>query len=229
MNQQEQYAIIVAGGTGTRMSMSLPKQFIEIGGKPILMHTLEAFHNYNPDITLILVLPSHQQSFWNDLVKRHAFSISHQVIDGGHSRFASVKNGLNAIPINKEGLVAIHDGVRPFVSPEMIGRSFEMAAQYGNAIASVDLKESIRRVSANGNEHVSRSEYQLIQTPQTFAISKIKQAFSQEEKDNFTDDASVLEAYGGRIYLYQGEYKNIKITTPDDLLWAKAFLAHLNQ
>lgn len=225
MTKQDEYAIIVAGGSGTRMTSRIPKQFIDIGGKPILMHTLTAFARYNPAIKLILVLPKKDQGLWQALIAQHAFGIPHQVVDGGSSRFSSVKNGLEAIANVAHGLVAIHDGVRPFVSPEMIERSFDIAAQYGSAIAAVGLKESIRRVVGDINSHVPRAEYQLIQTPQTFKLDLIKQAFRQEEKTFFTDDASVLEANGGQIRLYEGDYKNIKITTPEDLLWAEALLA----
>ena len=229
MNQQEQYAIIVAGGSGTRMSSSIPKQFIKIGEQPILMHTIQAFHHYNSQLQLILVLPKNQRAWWNDLLTTYKFGISHQVVDGGESRFLSVKYGLSAIPNDTQGLVAIHDGVRPFVSSEMIARSFSEAAIFGNAIAAIELKESIRHLSSLENTHVPRAEYRLIQTPQTFSVEEIKKAFNQKERETFTDDASVLEANGGQVHLYQGEYKNIKITTPDDLLWAEAFLAQSNR
>ncbi|MEQ9301395.1 MAG: 2-C-methyl-D-erythritol 4-phosphate cytidylyltransferase [Cyclobacteriaceae bacterium] len=229
MTQQDKFAIIVAGGSGTRMSSNIPKQFIEIGEKPILMHTLEAFDRYDAEIKIILVLPRSEQSVWEDLIDRHSFKVLHRIIDGGNSRFSSVKNGLSAIPDGSQGLVAIHDGVRPFVSSAMIDRSFEMAASSGNAIAAVVLKESIRKIADESSQHVPRTGYRLIQTPQTFAVAEIKAAFKQEEKETFTDDASVLEANGGKIHLYEGDYRNIKITTPDDLLWAEAFLAQSNQ
>ncbi len=229
MNKQEKFSIIVAGGSGSRMSSATPKQFIKIGGKPILMHTLDAFRRYDAQLKIILVLPATEQTFWENLVNEHSFDVTHQIVKGGNSRFSSVKNGLGAVPDDSEGLVAIHDGVRPFVSSEMIGRSFDMASKHGNAIAAVALKESIRKTTGESSLHVPRTDYKLIQTPQTFAIAEIKSAFKQEEKENFTDDASVLEANGGQIHLYEGDYRNIKITTPDDLIWAEAFLAQANQ
>ncbi len=229
MNKQEKFSIIVAGGSGSRMSSTTPKQFIKIGGKPILMHTLEAFRRYDAQLEIILVLPATEQTFWENLVNEHSFDVPHQIVEGGNSRFSSVKNGLGSIPDDSEGLVAIHDGVRPFVSPEMIGRSFDMASKHGNAIAAVALKESIRKTNRESSLHVPRTDFKLIQTPQTFAVAEIKSAFKQEEKENFTDDASVLEANGGQIHLYEGDYRNIKITTPDDLIWAEAFLAQANQ
>ncbi|MEM9053265.1 MAG: 2-C-methyl-D-erythritol 4-phosphate cytidylyltransferase [Bacteroidota bacterium] len=224
MSESTKYVIIVAGGSGTRMASSIPKQFLEIGGKPILMHTIKAFYKYDLCAKIILVLPESQQGHWDALCNKHEFDLPHQVVNGGHSRFASVKNGLDIIPLGAKGQVAIHDGVRPFVSSKMIEESFQLAAKSGNAIASVSLKESVRHLSPKGNKHVSREQYRLIQTPQTFSITLIKEAFETEESKLFTDDASVFEANGGRVNLYEGDYKNVKITTPDDLIWAEALL-----
>ncbi len=206
------------------MASAIPKQFIEIGGRPILMWTIEAFHQFGEGLEIIVVLPKKEQANWSGLVRNHHFEIAHQVVEGGHSRFASVKNGLNAIPNDKKGVVAIHDGVRPLVSQRIIKDAFEIAENTGCAIASVSLKESVRKQTGESSHHVPRDEYRLIQTPQAFTISGIKAAFLTEENDIFTDDASVYEANGGIINLFEGEYKNIKITTPDDLVWAKALL-----
>ena len=209
----------MAGGSGSRMNSELPKQFIEIGGKPILMHTLSKFSNCDE---IILVLPAAQIDFWKELCKKYNFSQIHSVTEGGNSRFQSVKNGLGLV--KKSSLVAIHDGVRPFISEETIENAFDSVTNNGNAIVCVDSKDSLRKVNEDVNFHVDRSEYKIIQTPQTFQSSLIKKAYQQEEKSFFTDDASVLEATGEKINLIEGDYKNIKITTPEDLLVAEAYL-----
>jgi 2-C-methyl-D-erythritol 4-phosphate cytidylyltransferase len=221
----KKWAVIVAGGSGTRMKSEIPKQFIEIGGRPILMHTLEAFHTAFSSLKLILVLPEIQVPFWRGLCEKHKFEIKHQIVNGGVARFHSVKNGLNAI--HSSGLVAIHDGVRPFISAEIIKNSFKVAGEKGNAVASVALKDSLRKVKADGqNELVNRAEFQLIQTPQTFHIELIKKAFETEYDPSFTDDAMVLEKLGIAINLIEGDYRNIKITTAEDLFTAEAMLSN---
>jgi 2-C-methyl-D-erythritol 4-phosphate cytidylyltransferase len=214
-------ALIVAGGSGTRMESNLPKQFLLLAGKPILMYTIEAFYNSGVN-HIILVLPQSQIEFWNQLCQTHQFTIQHQIVAGGASRFESVKNGLQHC--NYNDLVAIHDGVRPFISKEIITLSFETAAQKGNAVAAVRLKDSIRKVELLGNKNVNRDNYYLIQTPQTFKAQLIKEAYAAQDHINFTDDASVLESNGYAINLIAGDYKNIKITTPEDLLVGEAFL-----
>lgn len=212
-------ALIVAGGSGSRMESNLPKQFILLVGKPILMHTIEAFYNNN-DCKIIVVLPANQIDFWKELCTEFSFNISHQIIAGGNSRFESVQNGL--LHCNDDELVAIHDGVRPFINNEIINQSFEIAALKGNAVVAVRLKDSIRKVDLLGNKNVNRDSYFLIQTPQTFKCKLIKDAYQAQDHINFTDDASVLEANGHSINLIAGDYKNIKITTPEDLLVAEA-------
>jgi 2-C-methyl-D-erythritol 4-phosphate cytidylyltransferase len=214
-------ALIVAGGSGTRMESNLPKQFLLLAGKPILMHTIEAFYHSGVN-HIILVLPQSQIDFWNQLCQTHQFTIKHQIVAGGASRFESVQNGLQHC--NNNDLVAIHDGVRPFVSKEIILNSFETAAQKGNAVAAVRLKDSIRKVELLSNKNVNRDNYYLIQTPQTFKAQLIKEAYAAQDHINFTDDASVLELNGYAINLIPGDYKNIKITTPEDLLVGEAFL-----
>ena len=221
MNLQKRYAIIVAGGSGNRMKSDLPKQFIEISGLPILMHTLKKFKEADADIELILVLPESQFEFWKKLCEKHKSimkSLPHQLVAGGNSRFQSSKNGLQAI--DNEGLVAIHDGVRPFVSAEIIRESFRIAEEKGTAVASVASKDSVR---VNG-QAIDRATVRLIQTPQTFQVSLIKKSFETEELAIFTDDASVAEHAGFTINLIEGSYENIKITTPEDLLWAEVLL-----
>jgi 2-C-methyl-D-erythritol 4-phosphate cytidylyltransferase len=216
-------ALIVAGGNGSRMESDLPKQFILLAGKPILMHTIEAFYNCNVS-NIIVVLPHNQIEFWIELCTQFSFVLPHEIVAGGASRFESVQNGL--VLCNKEDLVAIHDGVRPFINAEIINKSFEIAAQKGNAVAAVRLKDSIRKVDLLGNKNVNRDGYFLIQTPQTFKCQLIKEAYQAQDHINFTDDASVLEANGHAINLIPGDYKNIKITTPEDLLVAEAFYKH---
>jgi 2-C-methyl-D-erythritol 4-phosphate cytidylyltransferase len=214
----KKYAIIVAGGSGSRMKSDIPKQFIEIGGLPILIHTLKRFKEAEPDIELILVLPESQFEYWNQLCDKYP-TVPHRLVSGGSTRFQSGLNGLKTI--DNEGLVAIHDGVRPFVSPAIIQESFKVAAEKGTAVVSVPSKDSVR---VNG-QAIDRSTVRLIQTPQTFQVSLIKKAFETEELSTFTDDASVAEHAGFEIHLTEGNYENIKITTPEDLLWAEVLLA----
>jgi 2-C-methyl-D-erythritol 4-phosphate cytidylyltransferase len=216
-------ALIVAGGNGSRMESDLPKQFILLVGKPILMHTIEAFYNCNVS-NIIVVLPLNQIDFWKELCTEFSFNLAHEIVAGGASRFESVQNGL--VLCNEEDLVAIHDGVRPFITAEIINNSFDIAAQKGNAVAAVRLKDSIRKVDLLGNKNVNRDAFFLIQTPQTFKCNIIKEAYQAQDHINFTDDASVLEANGHAINLIHGDYKNIKITTPEDLLVAEAFYKH---
>jgi 2-C-methyl-D-erythritol 4-phosphate cytidylyltransferase len=213
-------AIIVAGGSGTRMGAPLPKQYLEIGGKPILMHTLLKFYEFSSSITLILVIPSADMDLWRQLCSKHDFSVPHTVVAGGQSRFQSVKNGLDAVDVD-HGLVAIHDGVRPFVSVEVISKSFEEAAISGSAIAVAPLKDSIRKInSEGGSTFQDRQLFRLVQTPQTFSLVKIKRAFQTEELSIFTDDATVYEHQGWEVSLIPGNPENIKITTPEDMDYA---------
>ncbi|RPA68756.1 2-C-methyl-D-erythritol 4-phosphate cytidylyltransferase [Cyclobacteriaceae bacterium YHN15] len=216
----DKFAIIVAGGSGTRMGAPVPKQYLEIGGRPILMHTLEKFHEADRGTELILVIPSSDFGLWDKLCNEFAFGIEHRIISGGNSRFQSVKNGLNAIPTN-EGLVAIHDGVRPFVSEEVINESFERAEEFGSAIAVIPVKDSLRKLTDNGKSFFQERQYfRLVQTPQTFQVSKIKKAFEVQELHHFTDDATVYEHQGWQVHLISGNPENIKITTPEDIEYA---------
>jgi len=215
-------AIIVAGGKGERMNADVPKQFLEIQGKPILMHTLEAFINFDASLQLILVLPAAQIDFWETLCEAHDFNISHQIVAGGQTRFQSVKNGLDAV--KAPAIVAIHDGVRPLVSKETISRCFDAAAKFGAAIPTMDSIESIRFVDANGNKSVDRTAYKMVQTPQVFDAELLKKAYEQEFSALFTDDASVVEAMGATVQLVDGNRENIKITTEFDLIVAERLL-----
>ncbi|MFP4090711.1 MAG: 2-C-methyl-D-erythritol 4-phosphate cytidylyltransferase [Cyclobacteriaceae bacterium] len=219
----EKSAIIVAGGSGIRMGSTVPKQFLLLKDKPILMHTLQAFFDYDPQLRILLVLPANEQERWQNLCRQHQFTIPHQVVNGGADRSASVRNGLAALP-QSDGLVAIHDGVRPLVSQQIIAHSFEMAARIGNAITSVVLKDSIRQIDGEESWAVDRATYRLVQTPQTFRLSLIREAYSKAGQESRTDDASVFEAAGGKVHLIEGDYVNLKITTKEDLKVAEALM-----
>ncbi|MCX8490577.1 MAG: 2-C-methyl-D-erythritol 4-phosphate cytidylyltransferase [Cyclobacteriaceae bacterium] len=216
-----EHALIVAGGKGTRIKSVLPKQFIELNGKPILLHTLEAFIRYSRSIQIVLVLPEDDFEIWRNIRKKFEFNYPVILQKGGETRFQSVKNGLQNIT---DGLVAIHDGVRPLVSEDIIGASFRLASIHKCAIAAVRLKESIRMTDQDNTKAVDRSRFRLIQTPQTFEVSLIKSAYEQKEDNSFTDDASVAERAGNIISLFEGSYENIKITTEEDLIVAKALM-----
>ena len=215
-------AIIVAGGKGERMQMDIPKQFIEIHGKPILMHTLEVFHRYDALVQLILVLPSVQIESWKELCEKHNFALPHQIVPGGQTRFQSVKNGLNAV--KDPALVAVHDGVRPLVSVATITRCFDEAEKHGAAIPVIDLVDSIRKISDNESQSVDRSTFKLVQTPQIFNSEILKKAYEQDFSKLFTDDASVVEGIGVKIHLVDGNWENFKITTGFNLRMAESLL-----
>jgi 2-C-methyl-D-erythritol 4-phosphate cytidylyltransferase len=217
-----EYALIVAGGKGTRIKSTVPKQFIELKGKPVLLHTLEAFYRYSDTITVILVLPEDDFETWNGIVKKYKLNKPIILQQGGDTRFQSVRNGLDKI--EGGGLVAIHDGVRPLVSPDIIGASFRLAAVHQSAVAAVRLKESIRMTDQDNTKAMDRSRFRLIQTPQTFDVALIKKAYEIKEDTSLTDDASVAERAGHVISLFEGSYRNIKITTEEDLQVAEALL-----
>lgn len=217
------YVIVVAGGKGERMGTTVPKQFLHLNGKPILMHTIEKFYTTFPEIKIILTLPNSQVDYWEVLCKDHSFDcIPYQIAYGGVTRFHSVKNSLALI--KEEAIVAIHDGVRPLVSSSTIKACFNKANTSGNAIPTIDLVDSIRRVSGQENEAVPRSSYQIVQTPQCFQSSILIKAYNQEFNVNFTDDASVVESDGHKINLVAGNRENIKITTQMDLIIAEQLL-----
>lgn len=216
------YAIIVAGGKGLRMGGDLPKQFLPLAGRPVLMHTLEKFHAFSPDLSLILVLPHDQQLLWQQLCTQHHFDIPHTLTDGGDTRFASSQRGLACIPADAEGLVAIHDGVRPFVSPEVIRRCFDAAREDYAAIPVMPVTDTLRYVDRGHGNNVMRAHFRTVQTPQVFDISLARQAFAQPYRDSFTDDASVVESLGCQVTMVEGNRENIKLTTPFDLLVGEA-------
>jgi len=218
----KKYALIVAGGSGTRMKTSELKQFIPVAGKPLLMHTLERFIHYDPAIPVILVLPGSQHDHWKQLCEISGFNFPHLLVEGGRTRFHSVQNGLSFM--QDEGIVFIHDGVRPFVTSETLLRCYDTALQKGNAIPAIPVAESIRQIEKNRSFPVNRDKFVLIQTPQTFMISLIKSAYKQDYTPEFTDDASVLEKAGENIHLVEGNRENIKITWPEDLIFARSLL-----
>ena len=216
------YVIIVAGGKGLRMGTDIPKQFLPIGGKPVLMRTLERFREYSADLNIILVLPKAQQAYWQGLCKEYDFKVEYLLADGGETRFHSVQHGLALIPDDAEGVVGVHDGVRPFPSIEVIRRCYEEAREKGAVIPVIPVVETVRHIKDGTSMTVPRDEYRLVQTPQTFNIQLLKAANRQPYNDNFTDDASVVETYGHPITLVDGNRENIKITTPYDLKIAES-------
>ncbi|MBR6121447.1 MAG: 2-C-methyl-D-erythritol 4-phosphate cytidylyltransferase [Prevotella sp.] len=215
------YIIIVAGGKGLRMGGEVPKQFLPVGGLPILMRTMLRFREAMPELNIVLVLPKAQQEYWQELCRQHHFTTPYQLADGGETRFHSVQNGLNMIPDDTQGVVGVHDGVRPFVTVEVIKRCYEEARRSKAVIPVVPVVETLRHVTEGTKP---RDEYRLVQTPQCFDIQLLKAANRQPYRDAFTDDASVVEAYGQGITLVDGNRENIKITTPADLKMAESLL-----
>jgi 2-C-methyl-D-erythritol 4-phosphate cytidylyltransferase len=222
----ELYVVIVAGGSGKRMGAEIPKQFLELACRPVLMHTIERFKSFNDAIEIITVLPENQLRYWIDLQKKHSFSVLHTLVRGGSNRFFSVRNGLKFV--GNSGLVAIHDGVRPFVSIDTIKRCFDTAEQLGNAVPAISPAESLRIITEEGSVPVNRFHVKQIQTPQVFSCGLIRNAYLQEYSPDFTDDATVLEKTGEKINLVEGNRENIKITNPEDLLISTALLQSLS-
>jgi len=211
-------AIIAAGGTGQRMNSLMPKQFMLLGGKPLLMHTMLAFQQADPQIELMVVLPENQFDYWQELCRQFDFRVPHRLTTGGRTRFESVKNALAVM--DQEGLIAVHDGARPFVSKALIDRCFQTAATQGAAIPVIPLIESLRRVYKNGSKAENRQAYRIVQTPQVFYAAWIHRAYQHVPPGEYTDDAAVLEADGREIQLVEGDRLNIKIT--DSLDWQMA-------
>jgi 2-C-methyl-D-erythritol 4-phosphate cytidylyltransferase len=220
------YAIIVAGGSGSRMQATIPKQFLLLNGLPVLMHTIQAFYDAKSQPQIILVLPADAISYWDELCKQYNFETPHKVVNGGKTRFHSVKNGLDTIG-DTDAVVAIHDAVRPLTSIQIIDNSFTQAAQHGNAVVAVKSRDSIRQVKSEVSASLIRDEIYLVQTPQTFQLAQLKKAYEQAYDTRFTDDASVVEETGIAIRLIQGDYRNIKITFPEDIAIAELLLKQL--
>jgi 2-C-methyl-D-erythritol 4-phosphate cytidylyltransferase len=218
------YIIIVAGGKGLRMGSDIPKQFLPIGGKPVLMRTLERFREYSGALRIILVLPEAQQEYWKKLCEEYHFGIEYQLAHGGETRIHSVQNGLALIPDDAQGVVGVHDGVRPFPSIGVISCCYETARTRKAVIPVIPVVETVRQLENESSVTVPRDKYRLVQTPQTFDIQLLKAANLQPYNDGFTDDASVVESYGHDITLVEGNRENIKITTPYDMKIAEVLL-----
>ena len=218
------YIIIVAGGKGLRMGSDIPKQFLPIGGKPVLMRTLERFRAYSSALQIILVLPEAQQDYWRKLCEEYHFDVEYNLANGGQTRFHSVQNGLALVPDDAEGVVGVHDGVRPFPSIEVIRNCYETARTAKAVIPVIPVVETVRHLEGDKSVTVPRGDYRLVQTPQTFDIQLLKAANRQPYNDGFTDDASVVESYGHAITLVEGNRENIKITTPYDLKIAEVLI-----
>lgn len=212
----------MAAGSGTRMDSEVPKQFLILKDKPVLLYSLQAFFDQDPNTQIILVLASQELPRWDKLCNEYAIVIPHQIVIGGNTRTASVQNGLNVI--KTDGLVAIHDGARPLISTDLIQQCFLSAQISGSGVASVKPKDSIRQVSKDKNQALDREALRLIQTPQTFQVGLIKAAFVKYGNKASSDDATILEKAGHLVRLVEGSYHNIKITTPEDMILAEALL-----
>ena len=218
------YAIIVAGGSGTRMLSTVPKQFLLLCGRPVIMHALEAFHLSAVKPKIIIVLPAEYHAYWEQLCITHNFKIPYQLVTGGETRFHSVKNGLDAINNDDEALIAVHDAVRPLTSGQIIEEAYQYAAEYGNAVTAVKSRDSVRLMEGGISKSLTRDDVYLVQTPQTFQSAQIKKAYQQVYSEKFTDDASVVEEIGVKINLIEGSHQNIKITYPEDIAIAEMIL-----
>jgi 2-C-methyl-D-erythritol 4-phosphate cytidylyltransferase len=221
----DKIVLIVAGGTGTRMNAGIPKQFILLKGRPLIMHTLDIFRQFDPEILIRIVLPESHKSTWDKLCKKHNYKNQHEVGTGGETRFHSVKKNLSFVP--DDCLIGIHDGVRPLVSLRTIERCYNTAMEQGNAVPCLDIPETLRRLDPQGTVQVDRTNYRQIQTPQVFRGSILKAAYLQEYNEGFTDDAGVVESAGHTIHLVDGNRENIKITYSNDLKIAEALIGRI--
>ncbi|MBR1498766.1 MAG: 2-C-methyl-D-erythritol 4-phosphate cytidylyltransferase [Bacteroidaceae bacterium] len=216
------YTLIVAGGKGLRMGGDIPKQFLPLGGRPILMHTIETFRKALDDVQIVLVLPAEQHDYWHGLCREHGFRSPELIANGGETRFHSVSSGLSLLPEDEDAVVGVHDGVRPFVSRDTIRRCYAAAAEGKAVVPVVPVVETVRQTLPDGSSITRpRDEYRLVQTPQTFPLAMLKEAYRQPFSAAFTDDASVVEALGKTVTMIEGNRENIKITTPSDMLFAE--------
>lgn len=222
--QMKDYVIIVAAGSGSRMKAALPKQFLELNGKTILQHTIEKFHQYDPLLGIIVVLNAEYVQFWKDLIRTISFVVPHDIVHGGAERFYSVKNAVDFIR-EENGIVGIHDAVRPLVSMRTIDACYNTARNKSNAVPVIRISDSIRMLNESGSAIADRNQYRIVQTPQCFEISLLRKAFDQQFEPSFTDDASVVESFGEKINLVEGNRENLKITTMEDLRMAEVLLA----
>lgn len=217
------YAVIVAGGTGSRFGSTLPKQFVPLNGEPVLMHSVRTFHAYDPTMEIIVVLPNEYQTLWNDICKQYQFTIPHRIVVGGENRFESVKNALYSIK-ETEGFVAVHDGARPLIDRQTISDGFGTAERCGSAIPVIPVTDSIRQLDRQGSHTINRDTLVAVQTPQVFKLTLLKEAYNTAFSPMFTDDASVVEYRGTDVTLYKGNVRNLKITHPDDIKIAEIIL-----
>ncbi|HWZ14012.1 MAG TPA: 2-C-methyl-D-erythritol 4-phosphate cytidylyltransferase [Mucilaginibacter sp.] len=222
--KSQHYAIIVAGGSGTRMGGDVPKQFLLLKDRPVLMHAIEAFHYSTSQPQIIVVLHPGYHTHWSDLCREYDFSVPHQLVGGGETRFHSVKNGLEAVPNDTDALIAVHDAARPLTSTTIIDEAYQHARVHGNAVTAVKSRDSVRQVKNEVSFSLLRDEIYLVQTPQTFQCAQLKKAYLQPYSDKFTDDASVVEQTGFPIHIVEGSYRNIKITFPEDIAIAELLL-----
>lgn len=222
MAQPDQYVVIVAGGQGTRMGAALPKQFLDLNGKPVLYHTIKAFKEALPDAHIILVLPAHQISYAQMVLQHFPERMDLTLVTGGDTRFESVRNGVRDIPA--DAVVFVHDGVRPMVSSTLIQRCYEQAVEKGSAIPAIAVADSIRMQEGTATGIIDRDRLRAIQTPQTFKASLLLPAMQQPYEPSFTDEATVVEKSGHEVFLIEGERFNIKITTPEDMIIAEALM-----
>ncbi len=218
----KRHAIIVAGGSGQRMKSFLPKQFLELNQKPVLMHTIEKFYSAASSTHIVVVLPKSHHSVWNTLCHKHQFNIPHQICEGGSTRFQSVKNGL--AHCKEKGIIAVHDGVRPLIQPNLIQKLYLEAESNSAVIPVYPVLESIRKSDERGSKALDRRKYYTVQTPQCFSSELLQNAYQQHEKETFTDDASVVEALGKKVHHFNGDRTNIKLTTSEDFIFAEALL-----
>jgi len=216
------YAIIVAGGTGTRMKGEVPKQFMLLNSKPVILHSIEAFHDYDPSVLIILVIHPDYIELWEKLSTEFKISIPYQVVTGGKTRFDSVKNGLKLI--KEEGLVAVHDAARPVINADFIGKLFSAASAYGSAIPAVHINDTIRTIDGDTSHQSDRTFLRAVQTPQVFKISELQRAYTQSYEPIFTDDGSVMESAGFHVHLSEGLQENIKITRLQDIATAEVLM-----
>ena len=217
------YALIVAGGSGTRMNTAIPKQFLLLNGRPVMMYTIEAFYHCQSKPIVIVVLPESYHHYWQELCKEHNFRVPHTLVNGGATRFHSVKYGVSLID-NPEAIIAVHDAVRPLTAVTTIDDAYRYAALHGNAVVTVKSRDSIRQFKNGVSAALARDEIYLVQTPQTFKAALLKKAYEQDYREDFTDDASVVERLGTAIHMVEGSYSNIKITFPDDIAIAEMLL-----
>lgn len=224
MEKNNRYAVVLAAGEGRRMHSALPKQFMELDGKPILRCTLERFLDFDPQIHLIVVLPSDRIDYWKEYCHHTGFRPSMRLVAGGLTRFHSVQNALEYVP--EDAVVAIHDGVRPLIAPGFLAQLFAQAARSEAVIPVLPLVESVRELQGAGlSRAVDRSRFVSVQTPQVFQAGLLKRAYAQPYSPAFTDDATVVESQGIKISLCEGRRENLKITAPEDLVLARAILS----